>query len=159
MCLDAALPSCAGGLDGARQEPLGTGEVTARDERRGMVGREGTPLRVVRRKERRSAPEEGRGGAHVTEVERASPRRSEERARVFSELAGPVVEEAELNTRLMGLLEVVADQLLGLPSQAAAIDPLCQARVELRPQLLRDPVVRGVSRTRTWWKRKPSSVE
>ncbi len=108
------------------EHPVGLREPAGRDQRRADLGQQlGAPLHVVRRERRRALEQADRSG-QVAARERPAAGLLEAQRRPRAEALEIVVGRAELQEAAVGLLEVVADDLLELAE--AVRRPCARAR-------------------------------
>ena len=96
--------------------------------------RSSAPGRIVGVEQRDGPLQQAHGGPHVAARERASAGRAQSRG-AGAELAGALVDRAELGRVTVRLLEVVAEDLVVLPHPitGGALQPVGVARVEIGP--------------------------
>ena len=91
--------------------------------------------------------EERAGGQEVAPRDRSPAARRESRGRLTGELTTTVIQRTELGSQYHRLLEVVREHLLelGEPFGCDPLEPARVALVQLGPDALGDPLVRGVA--------------
>ena len=112
-----------------------------------MLGQQPESLAMLDGKKCRGATEKRGRAGNVATRERAAAGGREPPRRVLADLPAAVVERPELGEVPPRLLEVVAEDLLELDSAVAVrlVGPRDEARVQVGPRPLQDPVVRGVA--------------
>ena len=131
---EAVVSGVVAGGDRLAEHLSGLGELPDVHQRLAEVDQQVEPVLVIGRKERRRAPQQVRGGRHVAAREGPPARRPQPLRRLAADLAAAVVERSQLRQVAVGLLQVVAEDLLVLAGPVAVHlvgpghEPLVQRR-------------------------------
>ena len=125
------------------------GEIADLEQRLAQLGKEREPPRIERLQQRRGPLEQVRGRRHVAAFECAAARGGELGRGALADRTRVVVDRAELEQVTVGLLEVVAEDLLvlGLPLPVAVdlLGPVREPLVQVGARPLEHAVVRSVA--------------